>query len=250
VAPSAIRAEGHAYSDKGEVEFTTPRALELQEIPSIIAEFRRGAERALEAGFDGVEIHGANGYLPDQFLQDGSNIRADEYGGSIENRARFLLEVTEAVASVWRGDRVGVRIAPSGTYGSMHDSDPERTFGYVAEPMNRFGLAYLHIIAPRIKGIELIRPGQEPLAAQHLRAQFTARSSRPADLPDTRPKPFSRRAMQIWWLSISNPDLPHRFRIGVPLSSYERSTFYGGDERGYTDYASLGESAAPASASD
>jgi 2,4-dienoyl-CoA reductase-like NADH-dependent reductase (Old Yellow Enzyme family) len=120
VAPSGIRAEGHAYSDKGEVEFTTPRSLELHEIPSIIADFRRGAERALEAGFDGVEIHGANGYLPDQFLQDGSNIRTDEYGGSIENRARFLLEVTEAVASVWRGDRVGARIAPSGTYGSMH----------------------------------------------------------------------------------------------------------------------------------
>jgi len=103
VAPSAIRAEGYAYSEKGEVEFTMPRALELREIPAIIEDFRRGAERALEAGFDGVEIHGANGYLPDQFLQDGSNTRTDEYGGSIENRARFLFEVTEAVASVWRG---------------------------------------------------------------------------------------------------------------------------------------------------
>ena len=121
------------------------------EIPSIVENYR-AAQRALEARFDGVEIHGANGYLPDQFLQDGSNTRTDEYGGSVENRTRFLLEVTQVVASVWRGDRVGVRLAPSGTYGYMHDSNPERTFGYVAEQMNRFGLAYLHVIEPRIKG--------------------------------------------------------------------------------------------------
>jgi N-ethylmaleimide reductase len=241
VAPSAIRADGHAYSDKGEIEFTTPRSLELHEIPSIIEDFRRGAERALEAGFDGVEIHGANGYLPDQFLQDGSNIRTDEYGGSIENRARFLLEVTEAVASVWRGERVGVRIAPSGTYGSMHDSNPERTFGYVAEQMNRFGLAYLHIIEPRIKGIELIRAGQEPVAAQHLRPKFTGtiiaaggftRQSAEAIL-----EAGHADLVAFGRFFISNPDLPNRFRIGAPLSNCDRSTFYGGDERGYTDYS-------------
>ena len=254
VAPSAIRAEGHAYSDNGEVEFTTPRSLELHEIPSIFAEFRRGAERALEAGFDGVEIHGANGYLPDQFLQDGSNIRTDEYGGSIENRARFLLEVTEAVASVWRGERVGVRIAPSGTYGSMHDSDPERTFGYVAEQMNRFGLAYLHVIEPRIKGIELIRAGQEPIAAQHLRPKFTGtiiaaggftRQSAEAIL-----KAGNADLVAFGRFFISNPDLPKRFRMGAPLSDYDRRTFYGGDERGYTDYGHFSETAALASASD
>ena len=245
VAPSAIRADGYAYSEKGEVEFTTPRSLELNEIPSIVADFRRGAERALEAGFDGVEIHGANGYLPDQFLQDGSNIRTDEYGGSIENRARFLLEVTAAAAAVWRGERVGVRIAPSGKYGSMRDSDPERTFGYVAEQMNRFGLAYLHIIEPRIKGTELIRAGEEPIAAEHLRAIFTGtiiaaggftRQSAEAILEagDADLVAFGR-------FFISNPDLPNRFRIGAPLNNCDRSSFYGGDERGYTDYNRFGE---------
>jgi N-ethylmaleimide reductase len=142
VAPSAIAAEGYAYSKRGEVRFSMPRALELHEIPGIIEEFRSGAERALRAGFDGVEIHGANGYLPDQFLQDGTNKRTDEYGGPIENRARFLLEVTQAAISVWGADRVGVRIAPSGTYGSMSDSDPAATFGYVTTRLDRLGIAY------------------------------------------------------------------------------------------------------------
>jgi N-ethylmaleimide reductase len=114
-----------------------PRTLALEEIPGIIEEFRAGAERALRAGFDGVEIHGANGYLPDQFLQDGTNKRTDEYGGPIENRARFLLEITQAAISVWGSDRVGVRIAPSGTYGSMSDSNPAATFGYVVTELDR-----------------------------------------------------------------------------------------------------------------
>ena len=117
-------------------------------------QFRSGAERALRAGFDGVEIHGANGYLPDQFLQDGTNKRTDEYGGGIENRARFLLEVTQAAISAWGPDRVGVRLSPSGTYGSMSDSDPPATFGYVATELDRLGIAYLHVVEPRIKGTE------------------------------------------------------------------------------------------------
>ncbi len=146
VAPSAIAAEGYAYSKQGEVPYSMPRALALAEIPGIVEEFRAGAERALRAGFDGVEIHGANGYLPDQFLQDSSNKRTDEYGGSIKNRARFLLEVTQAAISVWGADRVGVRIAPSGTYGSMSDGDPAATFGYVATDLDRLGIAYLHVV--------------------------------------------------------------------------------------------------------
>jgi N-ethylmaleimide reductase len=146
-----------------------PRALSLEEIPGIVGEFRAGAERALRAGFDGVEIHGGNGYLPDQFLQDGTNKRMDEYGGPIENRARFLLEITQAAISVWGADRVGVRIAPSGTYGSMSDSNPAATFGYVVTELDRLGIAYLHVVEPRIKGIEEIAKGQAPIAAQHLR---------------------------------------------------------------------------------
>jgi len=242
VAPSAIQAEGYAYSKNGEVPFSMPRALDRDEIPAIVEEFRQGAERALLAGFDGIEIHGANGYLPDQFLQDGTNKRTDDYGGALENRARFMLEVTEAAVSVWGGRRVGVRLSPSGTYGDMSDSNPQRTFGYVAEQLNRFGLAYLHVIEPRIKGIELIRD-EAPVAAKHLRKLFKGaliaaggftRESAEGILAvgDADLVAFGR-------YFISNPDLPNRFRVGAPLNAYDRDSFYGGDHRGYTDYPGL-----------
>jgi N-ethylmaleimide reductase len=240
VAPSAIAAEGYAYSKRGEVPFSMPRALELHEIPGIIEEFRSGAERALRAGFDGVEIHGANGYLPDQFLQDGTNKRTDEYGGPIENRARFMLEVTQAAISVWGADRVGVRIAPSGTYGSMSDSDPAATFGYLTTQLDRLGIAYLHVVEPRIKGTEEVSHGRPPIAAQHLRPKFSrtliaaggftpASAEAVVTFGDADLVAFGRHF-------ISNPDLPERLRKGVPLTRYDRSTFYGGDARGYTDY--------------
>jgi N-ethylmaleimide reductase len=225
-----------------------PRALELHEIPGIIEEFRLGAERALGAGFDGVEIHGANGYLPDQFLQDGTNKRTDEYGGPIEHRARFMLQVTQAAISVWGANRVGVRIAPSGTYGSMSDSDPAATFGYLTTQLDGLGIAYLHVVEPRIKGTEEISHGRAPIAAQHLRPKFSRTliaaggfipasaeaivSSGDADLVA-----FGRHF-------ISNPDLPERIRRGLPLIRYDRSTFYGGDARGYTDYPTAEATAA------
>jgi N-ethylmaleimide reductase len=230
IAPSAIAAEGYAYTKRGEVSFSMPRALELHEIPGIVQEFRAGAERALRAGFDGVEIHGANGYLPDQFLQDGTNKRTDEYGGPIENRARFLLEVTQAAISAWGADHVGVRISPSGTYGSMSDSNPQATFGYVTTELDRLGIAYLHVVEPRIKGTEEIARSQAPVAAQHLRPKFSRTliaagvTSGDADLVA-----FGRHF-------ISNPDLPERLRRGLPLNRYDRTTFYGGDARGYVDY--------------
>jgi N-ethylmaleimide reductase len=248
VAPSAIAAEGYAYSRRGEVPFSMPRALALHEIPAIIEEFRSGAERALRAGFDGVEIHGANGYLPDQVLQDGTNKRTDEYGGPIENRARFMLEVTQAAISVWGADRVGVRIAPSGTYGSMSDSDPAATFGYVTTQFDRLGIAYLHVVEPRIKGTEEISHGRAPIAAQHLRPKFSrtliaAGGFTPASAEaivtfgDADLVAFGRHF-------ISNPDLPERIRQGLPLTRYDRSTFYGGDARGYTDYPTAEAAAA------
>lgn len=240
VAPSAIQADGHAYSDDGPVEFSMPRALELDEIPAIVETFRSGAERALKAGFDGVEIHGANGYLPDQFLQDGSNKRTDDYGGSIENRARFLLEITEAAVSVWGGDRVGVRLAPSGSYGDMHDSAPEKTFSYVAEQMNRFNLAYLHIVEPRIKGIEVINE-DEPIAARHMRAKFKGTIIAAGGFTKETAEAILRAGdadlVAFGRHFISNPDLPKRFRIGAPLAPYDRDSFYGGGAQGYTDYS-------------
>ena len=245
VAPSAIRADGQAYTRNGEVEFSMPRALELHEIPSIVEEFRSGAERALRAGFDGVEIHGANGYLPDQFLQDGTNKRTDEYGGPIESRARFMLEVTDAAISVWGADRVGMRLAPSGTYGSMHDSNPPATFGYVTEQLDKRGIAYLHVIEPRIKGIELIAEGQAPIAALHLRPKFSrtliAAGGFTRESAEAIIKAGHADLVAFGRHFIANPDLPERFRAGWPLNPYDRSTFYGGDAHGYTDYSAYAD---------
>ena len=249
VAPSAIAAEGYAYTKRGEAPFSMPRALELDEIPGIIEEFRSGAERALRAGFDGVEIHGANGYLPDQFLQDGTNTRTDEYGGPIENRARFLLEVTQAAISVWGADRVGVRISPSSTYGSMSDSDPQATFGYVTAELDRLGIAYLHVVEPRVMGTEDVAHGEAAIGAQHLRKKFSrtliaaggfipASAEAIVTFGDADLVAFGRHF-------IANPDLPERIRQGLPLTRYDRSTFYGGDARGYTDYP-VAEAAAAA----
>ena len=240
LAPSAIVAEGYAYTKRGEAPFSMPRALALHEIPGIIEEFRTGAERALRAGFDGVEIHGANGYLPDQFLQDGTNKRNDAYGGPIENRARFLLEIAQAAISFWGPDRVGVRLSPNSAYGSMSDSNPRATFGYVTTEFDRLGIAYLHVVEPRIKGTEDIAHGQAPVAAQDLRPKFSrtliaaggftpASAERIVSLGDADLVAFGRHF-------IANPDLPERIRKGLPLNRYDRSTFYGGDARGYTDY--------------
>jgi len=240
VAPSAIQAEGHAYSANGEVPFSMPRALKINEIPEIIEEYRLGAVRALAAGFDGVELHGANGYLPDQFLQDGSNKRTDEYGGSIENRARFMLEITAALVSVFGGDRVGVRIAPSGSYGDMHDSDPDLTFGYLANQLNSFDLAYLHIIEPRIKGNEEVEEGRVPIAAAHLRKIYDGVVMAAGGFKlDSAAAIINNENADLVAFGrdfIANPDLPYRLKHNLQLNLYDRSTFYGGDARGYTDY--------------
>src|SRR5271170_1740730 len=177
VAPSRIpnyweNSTPSISTPSGWVKPSPHRALDISEIPAIVEDYRKAAERAKAAGFDGVELHAANGYLPDEFLQDGSNQRTDAYGGSVENRSRFLLEVVEAMVSVWGGNRVSVRIGPGGTWNSMSDSNPAVLFDYVAEQLNRFGLAYLHIIEPRIKGNVLIAEGQEPVAAARLRKIF------------------------------------------------------------------------------
>ena len=246
VAPSAIQAEGYGYSRNGEVPFSMPRALERDEIPTIVADFGAGAARAKAAGFDGVEIHGANGYLPDQFLQDGTNKRTDDYGGAIENRARFLLEVTQAAIDVWGADRVGVRLSPSGSYGSMFDSDPEATFGYAAGKLDAMGIAYLHVVEPRIRGTELITEA-EPLAAKHLRPVFRGALIAAGGFDGASAEAILQAghadAVAFGRAFIANPDLPQRLRLGLPLTPYDRATFYGGDARGYTDYPVHGPAA-------
>lgn len=248
VAPSALRSLEHAAirDENGEIaeaELIVPRSLETHEIPGIVEQFRRGAVLAKQAGFDGVELHAANGYLFEQFLLDGTNHRNDVYGGSIENRSRFLFDTLDAVTSVWGPGRVAVRLSPSGTYGTMSDSDPHATFGYVAERLNEYDLAYVHVIEPRIRGIVEKEESESDVSAKDIRriykgtiiaaGGFTRENAEQvindghADLVA-----FGR-------MFISNPDLPERLRTGAPLNRYDRSTFYGGDARGYTDYQSL-----------
>ena len=215
------------------------RALTVDEIRAIVGD-REAAARAKAAGFDGAEIHSGNGYLLDQFLQDRSNHRADEYGGSIPNRAQLLLEVTEAVASVWGGDRTAVRLAPSGTWNGMGDSDPRALFEYVAEQLNRFGLAYLHVIEPRVKGNMVVAEGQAPVAAAQLRKIFkgplVAAGGFEPDKAEAVVRAGDADAVAFGRHFIANPDLPVRIRRGYPLARHDRDTFYTFDARGYTDY--------------
>jgi N-ethylmaleimide reductase len=217
-----------------------PRALETAEIKAVVEQFAEGARRALEAGFDGVEIHGANGYLIDQFLRDGTNRRTDEYGGSIENRVRFLLEVTEAVVRVWGAERVGVRLSPTNLFNDMSDSDPAATFGYAARALNRFGLAYLHVV----EGVER-RPGTPDPVAHLLRQEFDGpfilNGGYSRETADAALAAGEADLISFGVLFLANPDLPERFAAGAPLNTPDRATFYGGTEQGYVDYPALSE---------
>ena len=240
VAPSVVPFDGVALTKDGFVPASPHRALDIEEIPGIVEEFRVAAQRALDAGFDGVELHGANGYLVDQFIQDGTNKRTDAYGGPIENRVRFLREAVEALISVWGADRVGVRISPSGEWGDISDSNPEATFSHVAKVLDEYKIAYLHVIEPRIKGDETLHEGHAPVATKYLRPHFSGPiiaaggfdgesaeaivASGDADLVA-----FGRHYS-------SNPDLPYRLKHKLPLTPYVRAAFWGGDERHYTDF--------------
>ncbi|WP_321932168.1 alkene reductase [Paraburkholderia guartelaensis] len=246
VAPSALRSLEHAAirdedGNIAEAELVVPRALELDEIAGIVEQFRRGALLAKEAGFDGVELHGANGYLFEQFLLDGSNQRTDAYGGPVGNRARFLFETLDAVVSVWGPGRVALRLSPSGTYGTMSDSDPHATFGYVAERLNRYDLAYVHIIEPRIRGIVEQETSESDVTSKDSRRIYTgtiiAAGGFTGESAEQIVVDGHADLVAFGRMFISNPDLPERLRTGKPLTPYDRSTFYGGDARGYTDYA-------------
>jgi N-ethylmaleimide reductase len=216
------------------------RALEIKEIPGIVEDYRKAAERAKAAGFDGVELHAANGYLPDEFLQDDSNKRTDAYGGPVENRSRFLLEVVEAMVSVWGGDHVAVRIGPSGKWNGMSDSNPQALFAYVTEQLNQFGLAYLHIIEPRVEGNVLVAEGQAPVVAEQLRKIFKGKIIAAGGFePDTAEAIVDKGDADLVAFGrhfLANPDLPKRIRLGLPLNDYDRKTFYTFDFHGYTDY--------------
>lgn len=240
VAPSAIAPAGEAATYEGMKPFVTPRALDLSEIPGIIEQYRQAAANALEAGFDGVEVHGANGYLLDQFLRDGTNHRTDAYGGSVENRARLLLEVVDAVVGVWGAGRVGVRLSPSGTFNDMSDSDPESTFGYVVEALNRFDLAYLHLI--EVNESDLRHGGREVPTA-HLRSRYNGTLivnwGYTLERGNEAIASGAAELVAFGVPYIANPDLPERFAQQAPLNDPNPNTFYGGGAEGYTDYPFL-----------
>lgn len=247
VAPSAIAPKsGQVLTETGMRPYVTPRALETEELPGVVLQYSSGAQRAKIAGFDGVEIHNANGYLLDQFLRDGTNRRTDGYGGPVANRARLTLEVAEAVAKVWGADRVGIRFSPGGVFNDMHDSNPLATFSYALRELNRFHLAYTHII---VSTEDDLRHGAVPVPLAALRQEFQG--------PLIAANGFNREtatraivegaadAVAFGRLFLANPDLPERFRLNAPLNSPNESTFYGGAEKGYTDYPSLAPELVP-----
>jgi N-ethylmaleimide reductase len=250
VAPSVVPFEGQALTRDGWVPVSPHRALGIEEIAGLVGAFREAAERAKAAGLDGVELHNANGYLADTFLQDGTNKRSDRYGGSIENRMRFSTELIEALVSVWGAGRVGVRVSPSGQWGAISDSDPQATFGAFAERLNRYPLAYLHVIEPRVKGVETIGEGDAPVASALLRGIYKGRIIAAGGFDREGSEAILRRGdadlVAFGRFFTSNPDLPERLRRNLPLTPYCREAFWGGSERWYSDFDSYQDPAANA----
>ena len=241
VAPSAIRPAGEAFTFEGLKPFETPRELSLSEIADVIDDYRKGAANAIAAGFDGVEIHGANGYLLDQFLRDGSNQRHDTYGGSLENRARLILEVTKAVCDEVGADRVGIRLSPLQPFNDMKDSNPEATFSYVVEQLNRFGLAYLHVTA---MGSEAPGAAGPAFDLEKLRGLWNGIYIINGGFDKARGNAAITEgkadAVAFGVPFLANPDLVARLKSDAELNAPDMNTFYGGDEHGYTDYPAMG----------
>ncbi|MDN7592391.1 alkene reductase [Burkholderia seminalis] len=233
VAPSAIKPAGRTWTGNGMEDFVTPRALRLDEIAGVIDEYRIATRRALDAGFDGVELHAASGYLPEQFLSSGSNHRDDEYGGSVANRARFVLEVLAAMAAEAGGERVGIKISPEMNFNDIFDATPQETYTYLVDQLSSLNLAYLHValfgtsvdfhalLRPRFKGTYLAGGGLDKSKAEILLAE------RRAD------------ATVFGSAFLANPDLPERFRVGAALNTPDKSTFYTPGPHGYIDYPPL-----------
>lgn len=245
VAPSAVQPAGEATTAQFKRErYPTPRALETSEISGIVAAYRQAATLAKEAGFDGVEIHGANGYLLEQFLLSKTNQRTDRYGGSIENRARLLLEVAQSVIGVWGSDRVGVRLSPFGRANDSGEAEPMPLYSYVVKELAKLNPCYLHFIEPRASGAGQAEVDHKdvPSAAELFRPLWPGMLIAAGNFrPDTAEAMLAAGhadAIAFGRLFISNPDLPERLRKGVPLTPYDRATFYSGGPKGYTDYPS------------
>ncbi|HZR75279.1 alkene reductase [Bradyrhizobium sp.] len=246
VAPSAVRITNEGMlamtSDGKMVPYETPRALETEEVVQVVEAFRQAAINAKEAGFDGVEIHGANGYLLEQFLQSHTNLRTDRYGGSIENRARLLLEITQAATGVWGANRVGVRLSPYGIANGSGEGDPMPLYSHVVKALDQLGLAYLHFIEPRSSGAGRAEvnwqnvPSAMVLFRPLWRGVLIAAGGFTGETAEAAIAQGHADAIAFGRIFISNPDLPRRLQHGFPLTPYNRATFYGGNEAGYTDY--------------
>lgn len=236
VAPSAIKPAGQAFTYQGLVDYVEPRALRADELPGIVADYVHATKCALAAGFDGVEVHSANGYLLDQFLRDGSNQRTDNYGGSFENRARLLMEVTQAVVTVAGADRVGVRLSPVNPFNDMKDSNPQALFNYVTESLNQFNLAYLHVVEGGIHGGGIADPFDFDAMRKLFKGAYIANLSYDKARGNTAIASGHADAVAYGVPFIANPDLVERFKADAPLNEADSSSFYGGSEKGYTDY--------------
>jgi N-ethylmaleimide reductase len=240
VAPSAVRPEGQAFTEAGFQPFVTPRALETDEIAGVVEDYRRATANALEAGFDGVEIHAANGYLIDQFLRDRTNRRTDRYGGSLENRTRFLAEVVAAVVSVAGGERTGIRFSPISPANDIADSDPRPLFLAAVERLNPHHLAYMHVVEGATQGPREV-PGGFDLGElrQAFNGPYMANNGYDLELAQATLAAGRADLIAFGRAFIANPDLVARLRHGLPLAEPDRATFYGGDAHGYTDYPAL-----------
>ncbi|MGV9868446.1 alkene reductase [Rhodococcus koreensis] len=243
VAPSALQPDSTIFTPTGLEQIPMPRALAAEELPYIVDEYRRAARIAVDAGFDGVEVHGANGYLLDQFLQTGTNHRSDAYGGSVENRARLLLEVTEAVVDVWGSQKVGVRLSPGGSFGDISDNDPVETFGFSASALSEYPLSYVHVVETFQADGPVLENVGGPTAL--IRSQFAGTVITSGGFDQTSAEKVldggGADLVAFGRPFIANPDLPARFAAGAPLNEGDHDTFYGGDERGYIDYPTLAD---------
>lgn len=239
VAPSVVKPAGKAFTFNGLVDYVEPRALDASELPGIVADYVQASQNAIKAGFDGVEIHSANGYLLDQFLRDGSNKRSDIYGGSIENRARFLMDVTKAVVDAIGSDKVGLRLSPVNPFNDMKDSNPQALFNYVTEQLNQFNLAYLHVVEGGIHGGGVADPFDFDAMRKLCKLPYMANLSYDKVRGNAAIASGHADAVAYGVPFISNPDLVERFRQDAPLNEADSKSFYGGTEKGYIDYPTL-----------
>ncbi|MGA7074178.1 alkene reductase [Bradyrhizobium sp.] len=239
VAPSAIRAKTKTFVNGTFADVSEPRALELSEIPGIIDSFRQGAANAIAAGFDGVEVHGANGYLLDQFAKDGTNKRTDAYGGGIENRAKLMLEVTKAVAAEVGSERTGIRISPVTPANDVSDSNPQSLFDYIVDHLNALKLVYIHVIEGATGGPRDIAPFDYHSLRNRFKGAYIANNGYDLALASKVLSANEADLIAFGKLFIANPDLVERFKLGTPLNAPDKATFYGGGAKGYTDYPVL-----------